>query len=136
MRSVSGDNFLFYDSFSCLAEGDALVYLAGPIHKKYSTTFVWGHPYSTYVFHDRFFNTTPSPPLPFTHRHAFRVTPFCVCDFIDLILSFPISTLLVCHTFLILFYLRNSGISVLPQTVTFSWHFIQFPVAYVGRPFR
>ena len=32
-----------------LAGGDALVYLAGQIHKKYSTAFVWGHPFSTYV---------------------------------------------------------------------------------------
>ena len=31
------------------AGGDALVYLAVPMHKKYSTTFVWGHPFSTYV---------------------------------------------------------------------------------------
>ena len=30
-----------------LAVGDALVYLAGPMHKKYSTAFVWGHPFST-----------------------------------------------------------------------------------------
>ena len=32
-----------------LAGGDALVYLAVPMYKKYSTTFVWGHPFSTYV---------------------------------------------------------------------------------------
>ena len=32
-----------------LAGGDALVYLTGPMHKKYSTTFVWGHSFSTYV---------------------------------------------------------------------------------------
>ena len=32
-----------------LAGGDALVYLARPMHKKYSTTFVWGHSFSTYV---------------------------------------------------------------------------------------
>ena len=31
---------------------DALVYLAEPIHKKYSTTFAWGHPFSTYVSDD------------------------------------------------------------------------------------
>ena len=37
---------------------------------------------------------------------------FCVCDFVDLILPFPILTLLVCHSFLILFYLRNSRIDV------------------------
>ena len=32
-----------------LAGGDALVYLAGPVHKKYSATFVWGHPFSMCV---------------------------------------------------------------------------------------
>ena len=32
-----------------LVGDDALVYLIVPMHKKYSTTFVWGHPFSTYV---------------------------------------------------------------------------------------
>ena len=32
-----------------LVGGDAIVYLAEPVHKKYSTTFVWGYPFSTYV---------------------------------------------------------------------------------------
>ena len=51
-----------------LAGGDAVVYLVKPIHKKYSTTFAWGHPFSTYVSYDRFFNPlytfwmTPSIP--------------------------------------------------------------------------
>ena len=44
-----------------LAGGDALVYLAKPAHKKYSTTFVWGHSFSTYVSYDQFFN--PPPPV-------------------------------------------------------------------------
>ena len=35
------------------AGGDDLVYLTGPVHKEYSTTFVWGHPFSTY---DRCYN--------------------------------------------------------------------------------
>ena len=42
-----------------LAGGDALVYLAEPVNKKYSTTFVWGHPFSTYVSYDRLFNPLP-----------------------------------------------------------------------------
>ena len=74
------------------AGGDALVYLTGPMHKKYSTTFAWGH--------------------PCTHMYSFRVTPFYLRDFIDLILFSPILTLLVCHSFLILFYLRNSRTDV------------------------
>ena len=53
-----------------LAASDTLVHLAGAMRKKYSTTFVWGHPFSTYVSHDRFFN--PSPLC--THIYAFRVT--------------------------------------------------------------
>ena len=32
-----------------LAGGDALVYFAEPMHKKDSTTIVWGYPFSTYV---------------------------------------------------------------------------------------
>ena len=32
-----------------LAGGDASMYLPGPMHKKYSATFVWGHPFSMYV---------------------------------------------------------------------------------------
>ena len=32
-----------------VAGDDALVYLNVPVHKKYSTTLVWGHPFSTYV---------------------------------------------------------------------------------------
>ena len=42
-----------------LAGSDALVYLAEPLHKDYSVTFVWSHPFSTYVSHDRFINPLP-----------------------------------------------------------------------------
>ena len=93
-----------------LGDGNALVYLAGPIRNKYFTTIVSGYPFSTYVSYDRIFNPTPLPPRPFipcTHMYSFRVIPFCVRDFIDLILSSPILTRLVCHSFLILFYLKN-----------------------------
>ena len=41
-----------------LAGGNALVYLAKPMHEKYSTTFVWGHPFSRYLM------TNFSTPLP------------------------------------------------------------------------
>ena len=37
------NNYIF------LGGGDPLVYLAKPMHKKCSITFVWGHPFSTYV---------------------------------------------------------------------------------------
>ena len=96
-----------------LGGSDVLVYLVGPVHKRYSTTFVWGHPFSTFVFYDRFFNLpSPSSPSPCMHIYSFRVTPFYVRDFINLILSSPILTLLVCQSFLILFYLINSKIDV------------------------
>ena len=39
------------------ADGDALVYLVEPMYKKYFTKFVWGHPFSTYVSYDQFFNS-------------------------------------------------------------------------------
>ena len=53
-----------------LAGGDALTYLAEPMHKKYSTTFVWDHPFSTYVFYDWFFN-----PLPQYALYTFWMIP-------------------------------------------------------------
>ena len=46
-----------------LAGGEALVYLAEPMHKKYSRTFVPGHPFSTYVCSDQSFNPAPSPQI-------------------------------------------------------------------------
>ena len=49
-----------------LAAGDALVYLAKPMHKKYSTKFIWGYPFSTYVSYDQFLN---SPPPAHTCTH-------------------------------------------------------------------
>ena len=42
-----------------LASGDALVYLAKPKHKKYSTKFIWSYPFSTNVSYDQFFNSPP-----------------------------------------------------------------------------
>ena len=59
-----------------LAGGDVLVYLAEPMHKKCSTKFVWGHPFSIYVSYDEFFIL----PFPSTHLHTFWMTP-----------SFPLS---------------------------------------------
>ena len=44
-----------------LAGGDAIVYLAIPMDKKYSTTFVWDHLFSALVSQDKFFK--PSFPL-------------------------------------------------------------------------
>ena len=116
-----------------LGGDDAVVYSPGPVHKKYSKTFAWSHPFSMYISHDQFFNTS----LPCTQRHLFRVTPFCVRDVIDLILSSPISTLLVCHSLLILFHHINSRIDVFVSETHHSLaSYIQLTVAYLGRPFR
>ena len=67
------NNYIF------LAGGDALVYLAEPVYKKYSTTFIWGHPFSTYVSYDQFFNPLPlcgpihifDGPPPFPQLHSY-----------------------------------------------------------------
>ena len=53
-----------------LAGGDALLYLAKPMHKKYPTTFVWDHPFGLYLSYDQFCNPLPlytpewPPPSP------------------------------------------------------------------------
>ena len=49
-----------------LGDGDALVYLAGPIRNKYFTTIVSGYPFITYVSYDRFFSP-PSPLYAYVH---------------------------------------------------------------------
>ena len=59
----------------CRTVGDALVYLAGPTHKKYSTTFVWGHPFSTYVSQDRFFNPSLTLVRIGSNCYCRRVVP-------------------------------------------------------------
>ena len=41
------ENFIFCRVEIFLAGGDALVYFAEPMRKKYSTAFVWSHPLST-----------------------------------------------------------------------------------------
>ena len=81
-------------------------------------TFVWGHPFSTYLSYDGFFNPQLSLVGICTHLEW---PPFCVRNFIDLILSSPILTLLVFHSFLILFYPRHSRIDVL---VSDTHHFL------------
>ena len=60
------NNYIF------LGGGDALVSLAEPVHKKYSTTFVWDHSFCTYVSYDRFFN----PTSPVRTCTQFGLTPF------------------------------------------------------------
>ena len=56
---IEGNN----DIFS--AGGDTLGYLAGPMHKKYSMTFIWGHPFSAVALMTNFL-TLPTSPLAHT----------------------------------------------------------------------
>ena len=64
-----------------LVGGDALIYLAEIMRKKYSTAFAWSHPFSTYLSYDQFFNPPPSVyscahfgwtrPPPFPQLHSY-----------------------------------------------------------------
>ena len=54
-----------------LAAADVLGYLAGPMHKEYSMTFIRGHPFSTYGSHDRFFDPSHIPLC--AYMYVFRV---------------------------------------------------------------
>ena len=71
---MEGNNDVF------LPGGDTLVYLTEPVLKKYSTTFVWGHPFSMYVSYDQCFNHPPlpvrmtPPPFPQFHTYLFNST--------------------------------------------------------------
>ena len=60
-----------------LVYGDALVYLARPMHKKYYTTFAWGHP----------FRSNFQPASPFKDMYAFRVTATAVGLFQKILLN-------------------------------------------------
>ena len=42
-----------------LGSGDALLYLTGPVYKKYFTKFFWCYPFNTYLMTD--FSTLPLP---------------------------------------------------------------------------
>ena len=59
------DNNIFF------AGSDAVVYLAKPIHKKYSTISIWGYPFSKHVSYDRFFNPLPLyAPVHILYDHS------------------------------------------------------------------
>ena len=51
MRCYDGGN---NDIF--LASNDPLGHLGGPMHKKYSMTFIWGNPFSMCRPYDQFFD--------------------------------------------------------------------------------
>ena len=66
-----------------LAGGDALVYLAVPMHRKYSTTFVWRHPFSKSYLKTNFSTLI----LPCKHMYAFRVNVSAVGLFQKILLN-------------------------------------------------
>lgn len=106
---------------------DALMYLVGPVHKKHSTTFVLGHPSSTYVSYDRFFKPLPLVCI-FTHLDKPSI---CVSDFIDLVLSSPPFDFLRLRLFPILFCLRNTTVDVF---VSDTDHFLASHSVYSSLP--
>ena len=84
-----------------LAGDDALWYLAEPMHKKYSIYFA---DLMTDV------SILPASP-PCAHMYTLRVPPpFAYVILLIWYSPSPVLTLLVRHSFLILFYLRNSEI--------------------------
>ena len=115
-----------------LAYGGALVYLAEPMHKKYSTRFVWGHPLSIHLMTD--FST---PSLLYTYVHICSNPPFSYkISSISLIPSSPSLALFFCHSFLILFYHRNSRIDVFVSDTQYFLASHSFSGSLLGRPFR
>ena len=60
-----------------LVDGDVLVYLIEPMHKKYFITFAWGYPFSAYVSYNRFFNPLPLYPPVHNLDEPLR-SPSCV----------------------------------------------------------
>ena len=64
-----------------VAGGDALVHLAGTMHAKYFTTFVWGYQFSAYIFHYRSF--TPTPPTPPTSVLPSLLTLVHICKYLE-----------------------------------------------------
>ena len=53
------------------AGDDALKYLDGSMHKKYSMTFIWGHPFDMCEYYERFLYLSHIPPS--AHMNAFIV---------------------------------------------------------------
>ena len=76
---MEGGNNIF------VAGVDVLGYLSGPMHKKYSMTFIWGHQLSTRGSYYGFFNLSHIP-LGWTCK---SIPAFLVCDLFDLITHLP-----------------------------------------------
>ena len=71
-----------------LAVDEDLGYLGRSMHRKDFMTFIWGHPFSSCGFYDRFFYPSHIPPC--AHMYAFRVPRFLrIISHRDLIPSLP-----------------------------------------------
>ena len=131
---MEGDNDTFFDGDGALRQ------LVGPMRKKYSMTFNWGHPFSTCESYDRFSNLSHIRHcvhmqvfrLPPTFAHVilliwYHPLPFWLCPF-DIVSSYYfISEIQEFVT-----HLEYPNRFFLSQAPTSSWHLIQFPLAYLG----
>ena len=148
-----GNNDIF------LAGDDALGYLTRPMHKRYSMTFIWDHPFSTCGCYDQFFKHPTSPfvrtctHLEYPHILRKWSHRFDLVDLIDLISSISSIWSRRSHRIwsfaIVSSYCFTSEIQkfmthlnwltgFLSQTPTTSWyHFlIQFLVACLGWSFH
>ena len=100
------------NSGALLAGSDALAHLAGPMHKKYSTTFVWSHLFSTQVSYDQFFNV---------EVFFFFTTTVSVTDQFWLI-SFNDNC---CFFFITTLFVVNSTVIVIIKRINKVFHFFK-----------
>ena len=95
-------------NYILFAGGDALEYWSKPMHKKCSMTSIWGCLFGMCGSYDQFFD---SPHIPdCAHMYAFRKHRLLRMQSHQFETPSPVLTLLVCHSFFMLFYLRNSKV--------------------------
>ena len=61
------------------------------MYKKYSMTFILGHPFGMSGSYDQFFDPSHIPPFC-AHVRVWSTPAFCICDLIDLIPNSPVLT--------------------------------------------
>ena len=90
-----------------LAGDDGLGYLARPMYKKNSITFIWGHSFSTCGSYDRLFDASHISPC--AHMYTFRVPPpFYVCDLINLTPPLPFCSFAIVSSYCLTSKIQNS----------------------------
>ena len=112
----------------------ALGYLARPMHKKYSITFICGHQFSTCESYDRFFGPSHIPLS--AHMYTFRVPPLFA--YVISLIWYPLP-FWFCLFAIVSSYCFTSEVQkfmtqlklffFLSQTPITSCHLIQFPIA-------